>query len=317
MNVIIAGGTGFIGSHLTKLLLEKGHQVIILTRSTLPREEQPGVSYVGWDARTAEGWGHLANTCSAIVNLAGEDTSGPNFFPERWTKERKKVYRESRIDAGHAITAAVRLANRPPQVVVQASGIGVYGPTGDETITEDHPLGNTFMASLGKDWEASTQAVEQLGVRRAIIRSAVVLSTQSGALPRMLLPFRLFAGGPMGSGRQYLPWIHPFDEAAAILFLLQQREASGPYNLVAPQTVTNADFGKTIGKVINRPYWLPVPGFAMRLAFGEVAEMVLTGQRAIPQRLQEMGFKFRFPELQPALQDVLGEKPQSRTDGTD
>lgn len=309
MNIIITGGTGLIGSHLTQRLIQKGHRVILLTRN--PRKhssDSPMVNLVGWDARTPEGWGHLVNTCDAIVNLAGEDTSGPNFLPSRWTKERKKVIRESRLDAGKAVTKAVQMASRRPSVIVQSSGVSVYGPTGDEIITEEHPFGDTFFAELGKDWEASTQSVEHMGVRRAIIRTGVVLSKESGALPRLLLPFRLYAGGPFGSGKQYLPWIHPDDEAAAIEFLILNREARGPYNLVAPQTVTNAEFGKTLARLLKRPYWLPVPGFAMRLAFGEVSDVILTGQRSVPQRLKEMGYKFQYPELEPALADVLGKE---------
>lgn len=314
MNLIITGGSGLIGTHLTNLLVEKGHRVISLTRSPNWQQKREGVDWVGWDACTPEGWGHLVNTSSAIVNLAGEDSSGPNFFPTRWTEKRKKIIRDSRINAGRAVVEAVRMAQRRPSVVVQSSGAGVYGPTGDEMISEEHPFGNTYMARLGQDWEASTQPVEAMGVRRVVIRTGVVLSTQSGALPRMLLPFRLYAGGPLGSGRQYLPWIHPRDVAAAIFFLIQNRDTSGLYNLVAPQTVTNAEFGKTIAKVMHRPYWFPVPGFAMRLAFGEVADVVLTGQRVIPQRLQQAGFKFHYPNLQPALADVLGEPKEEPTD---
>ena len=317
MNVIITGGTGLIGSYLTRTLIDAGHHVTLLTRKPNQRSaKHPNVDIVGWDARTPEGWGHLVNKTDAIVNLAGEDISGPGFFPARWTEKRKERIRSSRILAGRAVTQAVQMATHRPAVVVQSSGVGVYGDTGNEVITESHPFGDDFMARLGRDWEASTQAVEAMGVRRVIVRTAVNLSLESGALPRLLLPFRLYAGGPFGSGKQYLPWIHPRDEAEAILFLIKHTGASGAFNLAAPQAVTNSEFGKTLARLLKRPFWLPVPGFAMRLAFGEVADVVLTGQRAVPERLQEMGYSFRYPQLEQALTDILHEPQPVETVST-
>lgn len=305
MNILITGGSGFIGRTLSAHLIEAGHKVIILSRTPAKQVGKiENVEWVGWNGKTPEGWGHLLETCDAVVNLAGQDISGSGFFPQRWTKTRKKAIRESRIHAGMAVTNAIRMATRKPSVLVQSSGVSIYGSSHEEIITEDNPPGKGFFASLAQEWEDSSRAVESMGVRRVIIRSGVNLSTQSGALPRMMLPFKLYAGGPFGSGKQYLPWIHPLDEARAIHFLIEQRSAHGPFNLVAPQAVTNAEFGKTLGKLMQRPYWLPVPAFAMRLAFGQVADVVLTGQRAIPQRLQELGFKFLYPDLENALQSL-------------
>jgi uncharacterized protein (TIGR01777 family) len=204
------------------------------------------------------------------------------------------------------VVEAVEAAQEKPRVIIQASGVGYYGNTGDQEVTENAPPGTDFLASLAaNDWEPSTSAVEEMGVRRAIARSGAVLDEKEGALPRLLLPHRLFVGGPMGSGKQWLPWIHLQDEARAIRFLIENEAASGPFNLVAPTPITNAEFGKAMGRVLGRPSLIPVPGFAMKTAFGDVSNVVLEGQRAVPQRLSEMGFTFRFPEAEGALEDLL------------
>lgn len=306
MRVIITGGTGQIGRVLAADLMKSGYDVVILSRHS---ERVTGLSadirVERWDARTAQGWGKLAGGALAIVNLAGENLAGSGFFPARWTPERKQLLRQSRLDAGRAVVDAVRTAQTKPQVVIQASGIGHYGPHGDEILTEQDKPGDDFLARLTVDWEASTQAVEAVDVRRAVIRSGVVLAPKEGALMRLLLPYRFFAGGPMGSGRQWLSWIHPADETAAIRFLIENPAASGAFNLCAPEALPNAQFGKTIGRVLDRPSWLPLPAFALRLVLGEVASTVLEGQRATPQRLLDLGFKFRFPSAEAALRDLL------------
>lgn len=308
MRYIITGGTGLIGTALAKSLVADGHEVIVLSRTPGKGNGLPdGVRVVGWDARTAKGWGHLAEGAGAIVNLAGANLAGQGFLPSRWTEERKRIIRDSRVDAGRAVVAAVEQATEKPGVVVQASGVGYYGARDDEVLTEEAEAGDDFLARLAaEDWEPSTAPVEGMGVRRVIIRTGAVFSSEEGALPRLALPFRLFVGGRLGSGDQWLSWIHLQDEVRAIRFLVDQEQARGPFNLTAPHPVTNAGLARTLGKVLNRPAWLPLPGFVMRLAFGEVAGVLLEGQRAVPRRLLEMGFQFRFPDPETALRDLLG-----------
>lgn len=308
MRVIVTGGSGLIGRALTRNLAADNHEVIVLTRSPgrvsgLPENARA----VGWDTRSADGWGHLASGAGAIVNLAGASIAGESFFPARWTPERRHRIRQSRLEAGQAVTEAIVQAREKPQVVIQSSAIGYYGTAKEETFTEESPPGDDFLADLSVEWEASTAAVESEGVRRAIIRSGMVLSPRGGALPRVLLPYRLFIGGPFGNGQQWWSWIHLEDEARAIRFLIEEEQASGPFNLAAPNPVRNDTFGKTLAEVLGRPHLLPVPGFAMRAAFGDVATVVLDGQQVLPERLQALGFTFRFPRLEPALQDLLQE----------
>jgi uncharacterized protein (TIGR01777 family) len=259
-----------------------------------------------WDARTADGWGDLIATADAVVNLAGENLAGTGLLPARWSEAQKDRLRESRLEAGRAIVQAFLAAPTRPGVLVQASGVGFYGPLGDEPATEETPPGTDFLARLAIDWEASTQPLESLGVRRVVVRTGVVLSREGGALPRLVLPYRLFAGGPLGSGRQWVPWIHLADEVAAIRFLIEEPRAAGTFNLVASDPVTNRDFGRVLGRVLSRPSLFPAPATVLRAVLGEVADLVLTGQRAVPARLQALGFRFRYPNLEPALRDLLG-----------
>ncbi len=305
MRVIIAGGTGLIGRALARSLVADGHQVAVLTRRPEPRPGGlPGeVALVAWDGRTIQEWAQQLEGADGVVNLAGA-----GLADQRWTPERKRIIRESRIQPGKVLAQAVEQASQRPKVFVQASAVGYYGPCGDEVVTEEHPPGDDFLARLCVEWEASSASVEALGVRRAIIRTGVVLSREGGALPRMVLPVRLFVGGPLGSGRQYLPWIHIADHVRAVRFLLEQEGASGPYNLTAPNPVTNREFMRLLGRVLGRPAFLPVPALALRILFGEMATVLLDGQRAVPQRLLEAGFAFRFPQAAEALQDLL-ERP--------
>lgn len=301
MRVLITGGTGFIGQALARSLLADGYEVIALSRR--PERAQglpPGMRVVPWDARTAEGWGPLVEGAAAIVNLAGESIAGGP-----WTAERKRRIRDSRVNAGRAVVAAVQAAAQKPGVVIQASAVGYYGPHGDEEVTEDTSPGDDFLAHVAVDWEASTVPVEALGVRRVIIRTGLPLSREGGVFPFFLLPFRFFVGGPLGSGRQWLPWIHIADEIGAIRFLMENEQAHGPFNLSAPNPVTNAEFSRTLGRVMRRPSLMRVPAFALRLALGELSTLMLSGQRQIPRRLLDMGYRFRFPELEAALRDLL------------
>jgi hypothetical protein len=306
MHVIITGGTGLIGRALTAELAGAGYKVVILSRRPERVHGLPSHARAQrWDGRTAHGWGGLADGAEAIVNLAGENLAGEAFFPSRWTAARKEKIVRSRLDAGRAVVEAVEAAAVKPRVVIQSSGIGAYGPHQDEELSEDAPFGSDFLATLAVQWEASTASVESLGVRRAVMRTGAVLSTAGGALTRWLLPFRLFAGGWFGNGRQWLSWIHLADQVAATRFLVENPAANGVFNLTAPQPLTSRDFGRAIGRVMGRPAFLPVPAFAMRLAFGEVATVVLDGQRVLPQRLLDLGFSFRFPDADSALRDLL------------
>ncbi len=301
MRVLVTGGTGLIGSALVRSLLEDDSKVVVLTRS--PERTQAavpsGVRLQKWDGVSTDGWGHLASDVDAIVNLAGE-----GIADGRWTMGRKEKIRESRINAGKALVAAIREADTKPKVLIQSSAVGFYGPCHDETLTENASPGTDFLAQVCFDWEASTAAVEDMGVRRPVIRTGVVLSAHGGAFPRMALPFKLFAGGPLGSGKQYFPWIHIDDEVAAIRFLLESESASGPYNLTSPDPPRNCEFVRELGRAMSRPSLLPTPSFALKALFGEMSTVLLDGQRAIPARLQEEGYKFAFANVGAALRDL-------------
>ena len=301
MRVIITGGAGLIGRALTKNLTADGYEVIILSRApervnNLP----PGVSAVAWDGRTAAGWGHLADGVEAIVNLAGE-----NLSSGWWTAGRKRRIRSSRFEAGQAVVEAVEMVSNKPKVVLQVSAVGYYGPHGNEPLHEDAQPGSDFLSSVCVDWEAATAPVEALGVRRVVARLGVVFSLAGGALPRMLLPFKWFVGGPLGSGRQWLSWIHLADAVAALRYLLEHQTATGSFNVTAPAPLTNTDFSRAVGRVLRRPAFIPVPALALRLALGEMSTLVLTGQRVLPQRLQQLGFTFQFPTAEAALRNLI------------
>jgi uncharacterized protein (TIGR01777 family) len=302
MRVIISGGTGLIGRQLAASLVKDGHQAIALSRDPQRRQEQmpDGVQLAAWDAQSAQGWGELADGADAIVNLVGE-----NLSAKPWSPAQKRRIRESRLNGGKALVEAVRQAKNKPKMLIQSSAVGYYGPCGEEIITEDHPAGSDFLSQVCVDWEASTAEVEKMGVRRAITRSGVVLDKKEGALPRFLLQFRLFAGGPLGNGRQWLAWIHPQDEINAIRFLIDHPEASGAFNLASPNPKTNRDFGKAIGRVLHRPALIPVPAFALKIVLGEMSTVVLDGQRVVPHRLADMGYQFSHPEIQEAVKDVI------------
>jgi uncharacterized protein (TIGR01777 family) len=278
MRVVITGGTGLIGRALSANLASDGHEVIVLSRSP-------------------ERATHLPD---------GASMAGERFFPTRWTDQRQRVIGDSRIHTGRAVVAAVEQAAQKPRVVVQSSAVGYYGFYGGEILTEEAEPGDDWGAHFTAEvWEPSTAPVEEMGVRRVVARSGIVFSTEGGALPRLLLPFRLFVGGPMGSGDQWYSWIHLQDEARALRFLIETKEARGAFNLTAPHPTTNGELAKLMGRVMGRPSWIPVPGFALKLAFGEVADVVLEGQRAVPRRLLDLGFEFRFPDAESALRDLL------------
>jgi uncharacterized protein (TIGR01777 family) len=309
MRVIITGGAGTVGSALTRSLTADGHEVIALSRNPEQHAARmpKGARVEKWDGRTADGWGHLADGADVIVNMAGESIAGKGLIPSRWTAARKRVIRESRLNAGQAVLEAIQSAQKKPKLLIQQSAVGYYGFHGDEKLNESGGPGSDFLARVAVEWEQTTQPVEALGVRRVITRTGVRLLTGPGGFLRPLkLVFSLFAGGPMGSGQQYWPWIHPADEIAAMRFLMAHEQASGVYNMTAPNPATNRDFSRVFGKVVRRPSFFPAPAFGVRLVLGELADaLILAGQRAVPQRLLDAGFRFKFAELEPALRDAL------------
>ena len=301
MRVLVAGGTGLIGRALVADLARDGHEVVVLSRNPARAPVFPPTVVVQpWDAHSVAGWGPLVNSIDVIVNLAGESISAG-----RWTPARKARIMQSRIEAGQAFVDAIKVAKHRPRAFLQASAVGYYGPHGEEALGEASPPGSDWLSQVGIDWEASTRPVEEAGVRHILLRTGIVLTLNGGALPKMALPFRFFAGGLMGGGQQGFPWIHLADEVAAIRFLIDREDARGPFNLTAPQMQTNAEFSRALGRAMHRPMWLRVPGFALRLLFGEMATVLLTGQHALPIKLQQMGFTFRFPTLDAALSDLF------------
>ncbi|GAP15134.1 TIGR01777 family protein [Longilinea arvoryzae] len=301
MKLIIAGGTGLIGRLLVSRLLEEDHQVWVLSRNPGKAKFPTQVRVVKWDGKTSAGWQPLVEQADAIINLTGE-----NLGASRWTKRRMALLRSSRIEPAQAILQAIREASHRPTVLLQSSAVGYYGIAEDQVLDEKSSPGLDRLSQLVVEWENAIQPVDELGVRRIIARQGIVLDDREGALPRMLLPFRLFVGGPVGGGKQWISWISRRDIVDGMLFLLKSENAGGVYNLTAPQPLTNAEFGKTIAEVLRRPYWMPVPAFFLRLLFGEMATVVLEGQRVFPARLLEAGYSFHHASLRPALEDLFG-----------
>lgn len=303
--IIVTGATGFIGKALCFRLLEEKYDVVALSRSKEKGEKIFGsdVTVVEWDAKSSEGWLEHANGAYAVVNLAGE-----NIGSGRWTAKKKQAILQSRLDAGRAVVEAAKSVEKKPGIIIQASAIGYYGLRGDEIIDESSSPGEGFLAEVVKKWELSTQEVESQNIRRVIIRSGVVLGKEGGAFFRLVKPFRLFVGGHLGSGKQWFSWIHLEDEVNAILFLIQRVDLKGIFNLTAPHQLIQKDFARLTGKIMKRPSWLPVPGFVLRLFFGEMAkEMLLSGQRVSPRRLLEGSYRFFYPQVELAIKEILGE----------
>lgn len=306
MRIIIAGGSGLIGRELTSALVDDGYEVIILSRNPDKVVGMPvGVKILQWDGRTVQDWVKEMENTDVIINLTGENISGEGIFPTRWTNKRKERLLQSRVDSGKVLSKAIAMSDKKPGVFVQASGISYYGMNWENQATEESGVGNGYLASICIDWEASSEPVEALGLRRVIVRNGIVLSTKGGALLPLLMQYKFFVGGPIGDGRQVYSWIHIADEINAIRFLIEDDHARGIYNLTSPNPVTNIEFGQTIGEVLKRPHYFRLPGFAMRLAFGEVASMVLEGQRVLPKKLLEQGYIFKFPKLADTLIDLL------------
>ena len=304
--IIISGGTGLIGAQLVQSLLADGHEVVILTRQSEPKAPIDGAQYAQWDGQRLGDWSAQLAGAAAIVNLAGAGIAGEGLLPSRWTDKRKLLLRESRLSAGRILARAAELATPAPPVFIQASAVGYYGTRQAGPLAEETAAGDDFLARLCVEWESCSAGVEALGARRVIVRLGIVLSADGGALPKMALPFRLFAGSWLGSGEQQLSWIHMDDAVSALRFLLEHEDASGPYNVCAPQPLSNSSFSVELARALRRPCWLTLPGFAMRLAFGEVSQTLLKGQAAIPQRLTAAGFVPTYPDARAALQQIYG-----------
>ncbi len=302
--IIISGGTGLIGTKLAHRWLARGGAVDILTRQPEPKAPIAGARYTRWDGERLGDWSGLLDGAAAIVNLAGANIAGDGPFPSRWNSARKQILRESRLLAGGILARAAELATTPPPVFIQASAVGYYGTRQKGSLDESAAAGEDFLARLCQEWEASSAKVESLGIRRLIVRIGVVLSAEGGALPKMALPFRLFAGGPLGSGTQVLSWVHIDDVVAALCFLIDEGEATGIHNVCAPQPLSNRAFSQELARALHRPCWLPTPGFALRLAFGEAAAVLLEGQSVAPKRLLAAGFKPEYPDLRSALKQI-------------
>lgn len=300
MRVLITGGTGLIGTAFSALLIEQGDEVWVLSRNPDRVKVPEGVKVEKWDGKTSAGWQYLMEEMDVVVNLAGE-----NLGSGRWTVERKRNILQSRILAGQAVCEAFQAAKNKPRVLLQASAIGIYGTLDDRPVTEEMPPGSDYLSQVAVAWEAVTQPVEALGVRRVVLRTGLVLTPDGGALQQLLLPFKLFVGGPLGSGKQWWSWISLADQISAMRFLMYSEKAVGPVNIASPSPVTMNEFGKVLGRVMYRPYWLRVPAFALKLLLGEMSILVLEGQRVIPSRLLEWGYEFKFPRLDDALENLF------------
>jgi uncharacterized protein (TIGR01777 family) len=300
MTIVIAGGSGLLGTALAGALTRDGNAVTILTRGS--GSEAAGVRRVSWapDGKTGS-WADSLAGADAVVNLAGESIAAG-----RWSAARKQRIEASRLLATRSLVAAIAAQNPRPRVFVSASAVGYYGPCGDEIVTEATPPGRDFLAGLCVRWEAEAERAAELGVRVLEPRTGLVLARGGGALPKMLLPFRLGAGGPLASGHQYWPWIHVDDWVRLVSWSIGAPAVSGPINATAPSPVTNAEFSKSLGRALHRPAVLPAPAFALRLILGEMADaLLLSGQRAIPAKAEAAGFVFRFTTLGDALGDIF------------
>jgi uncharacterized protein (TIGR01777 family) len=301
--VILTGGTGFIGRALCQGLTRGGYQVAVLTRNLDRCKAIFGdqALAVQWDGRTAAGWQGLASRAEAVINLAGQ-----SIGRGRWTRSMKSQIQESRILAGRAVVEGLRLASPRPKTLVQASAVGYYGPRDDEELDESSPPGDGFLAETVRLWEESTREAEELGVRRVILRSGLVLEKDGGVLPRFLMPFRLYLGGPLGSGEQWISWVHRDDEVEAIRYVLRRPDLAGVFNLVTPGPVRMREFARILGREMRRPSWFPVPSFLLRWIFGEMAEeTILSGQKVLPKAFLREDYQFLYPDLATALRRIL------------
>jgi uncharacterized protein (TIGR01777 family) len=304
MKIAITGATGFVGSRLVEKLTASGQQILVLTRNPerarllFPAAKFPNLEIVGCQTTKSGVWQQAISGCDAVVNFAGEPIA------ERWSAESKKAILESRQLGTRNIVEAISQASAKPSVLVNASAIGYYGTSETAAFDENSPPGSDFLAQVCQAWEAEAAKVRELGVRLAILRLGIVLG-QGGALARMIPPFKLFAGGPLGNGKQWFSWIHLDDVVNLIWEILQHPEFEGTFNATTPNPVRMNEFCQALGEVLNRPSWLPVPNFALELLLGESAKVVLEGQQVLPARLQAAGFQYQYSNLKQALTEIV------------
>lgn len=307
MKIVVSGSTGLIGSPLVEALRERGHEVVRLIRRPSPMATaEPALQ---WDPErgTIDRVGLARAGADAVIHLAGENVFG------RWTEAKKERIRASRVQGTRLLSETLAGLERRPATLLAASAIGYYGDRGDEVLTEQSGSGDDFLAEVARAWEAATAPAGRAGIRVVNMRFGIVLTTKGGALGKMLPPFRLGLGGPIASGSQYVSWIERSDLISAILHLLTRTDPSGPVNLTAPTPVTNREMATTLGKVLHRPSVVPVPSFALKMAFGvEGAEMLQSGQRVLPERMLAAGFQFRFETIEPALRHLLAPSESAR-----
>ena len=296
MRLVVTGAKGFIGTVLCARLLQQGHTLTLFTRGS-PRDVGTAAKrWVQWTPGALGEWGAALDGVDGVIHLAGEPIAA-----RKWNDIQRRRIEKSRVDGTNSLVQAIAKAEPKPTFLISASAVGYYGPRGDELITEDSPPGDDFLSAVCRAWEEEAKKAERLGLRVVRLRTGVVLGSGAGALSKMAQPFKFFVGGPLGSGRQWMSWIQLEDHVRLILQLIDNAQANGPVNATAPNPVRNKEFCQTLGKVLRRPCWAPVPGFALRLALGEMAEMLLTGQRVMPAAAQKLGFQFRYPNLEEAL----------------
>lgn len=301
MDIVIAGGTGFVGRSLCEALRQHGHRVTVLTRRPAYAKGLfgSGVNAVEWDAMTSGRWREVLNGAQAVINLAGA-----SIADSRWTESRKRLLIESRVRATRLLVQTCANLAAKPQVLINASGIGFYGPHGEEVLDESCGAGRGYLADLCVQWESAAQEASSHGIRVVRLRTGMVLEQDGGALPRMALPFRCFLGGPVMPGTQWISWIHRDDMIGLIEWVLANENVAGPVNAVAPTPVTMRDFCETLGRVLHRPSWLPVPEFVLKAGLGELGSLMTTGQNVMPAVALQGGYRFRYPRLEEALQAI-------------
>jgi uncharacterized protein len=299
MKLVIAGASGFIGSVLVQRLWQRGDALVLLSRKPRSPTAGPNTKWLAWEPVSSGGWEESIDGADGVVNLAGE-----GIAEKRWTERQKEIIRSSRIESTRALVRAIAKAKAKPKFLINASAVGYYGARGDETLTEESKPGNDFLARVCVAWEDEARKAEDHGVRVALLRTGIVLAKGKGALAKMVPPFKFFFGGPLGSGKQWMPWIHIEDEIAIILCLIENANAHGSFNATSPNPVTMEEFCSVLGKVLNRPSWASVPASALALLLGEMADMVLAGQRALPKGTEKLGYNFKHPTLTEALESL-------------